>query len=85
MSKIILTLLLLPVLAFAKPSTVVFNVTNNTVLYGSMDTTEVSIASISKLMTIYTVLKADQDLDEKLEKIHLQLLKACSVRRAVQK
>lgn len=66
MSKIILTLFLLPILAFAKPSAVVFNVTNNTIIHGSMDNKEVSIASISKLMTIYTVLKADQDMEEKL-------------------
>jgi hypothetical protein len=29
--------------------------------------------------------KCAQDLDEKLEKIHLQLIKACAARRAVQK
>ena len=66
MSKILLTLLLLPVLAFANPKTVIYNVTNDTVIQGSLESPEVSIASISKLMTVYTVLKADQDLDEKL-------------------
>ena len=66
MSKFFITLLLLPVLAFAKPSAVVYDVTNHSVIQGSLDKQEVSIASISKLMTVYTVLKADQDLDEKL-------------------
>lgn len=66
MSKILLTLLLLPVLAFANPKTVIYNVTNDTVIQGSLESPEVSIASISKLMTVYTVLKAEQDLDEKL-------------------
>ena len=66
MSKFFITLLLLPVLAFAKPSTVVYDITNKTVLQGSLDDKEVSIASISKLMTVYTVLRTNQDLDEKL-------------------
>lgn len=66
MRKILITLFFLPLVAFAKVNTVVYDVTNNTVLQGSLDKQEVSIASISKLMTIYTVLKAEQDLDEKL-------------------
>jgi D-alanyl-D-alanine endopeptidase (penicillin-binding protein 7) len=66
MRKIILLLTLLPFFAFAKTESVVYNVTNNQVINGSLADTEKSIASISKLMTIYTVLKADQDLDEKL-------------------
>lgn len=66
MSKFLVTLLLLPIFAFAKPSTVVYDVTNNTVIQGSLDNRELSIASISKLMTVYTVLKSEQDLDEKL-------------------
>lgn len=66
MSKIFIALFLLPVLAFGKPSTVVYDMTNKTVIQGSLDNKELSIASISKLMTVYTVLKADQDLDEKL-------------------
>jgi D-alanyl-D-alanine endopeptidase (penicillin-binding protein 7) len=66
MRKIILLLTLLPILAFAKTNTVVYNVTNNQVIQGNLADTEQSIASISKLMTIYTVLKAEQDLDEKL-------------------
>jgi len=66
MQKIIITLFLLPLFAFAKPSSVVYDVTNKAIIQGSLDKTEMSIASISKLMTIYTVLKAEQDLDEKL-------------------
>lgn len=66
MSKFFIVLLLAPILAFAKPSTVVYDVTNHVVIQGSLDKQELSIASISKLMTVYTVLKADQDLDEKL-------------------
>ena len=64
MQKIIITLFLLPLFAFAKPSSVVYDVTNKAIIQGSLDKTEMSIASISKLMTIYTVLKAEQDLDE---------------------
>ncbi len=66
MSRFFIALVLLPIFAFAKPSNVVYDVTNHTVIQGSLDKQEVSIASISKLMTVYTVLKADQDLDEKL-------------------
>lgn len=66
MRKILVTLLFLPLFCLAKPTTVVYNVTNNEVIQGSLDKTEVSIASISKLMTIYTVLKAEQSMDEKL-------------------
>ena len=66
MRKIIILLTLLPILAFSKVTTVVYNVTNKQVIQGSLDQSEVSIASISKLMTVYTVLKADQDMDEKL-------------------
>jgi D-alanyl-D-alanine endopeptidase (penicillin-binding protein 7) len=67
MRKIILLLTLLPFLAFAKTNTVVYNVTNKQVVSGSLDQQEVSIASISKLMTVYTVLSQGQDLDEKLK------------------
>lgn len=66
MRKILITLFLLPILALASPNTIVYNVTNDTVVQGSLDSQEVSIASISKLMTVYTVLKHGQDLDEKL-------------------
>jgi D-alanyl-D-alanine endopeptidase (penicillin-binding protein 7) len=67
MKNFILTLLLLPILAFAQPSTIVYDVTNNRVIKGSLDNSEMSIASISKLMTVYTVLKESQDLNEVLE------------------
>ncbi len=66
MRKILITLFFLPLVAFAKVNTIVYDVTTNTVIQGNFDRQEVSIASISKLMTVYTVLKADQDLDEKL-------------------
>lgn len=66
MSKILLTLLFLPLFAFAEANTVVYNVTNDTVIRGALDNEQVSIASISKLMTVYTVLNANQDLNENL-------------------
>jgi serine-type D-Ala-D-Ala endopeptidase (penicillin-binding protein 7) len=66
MTKFFITLLFLPLSVFATANTVVYNITNNQVISGSLDKKEVSIASISKLMTIYTVLKANQDMDEKL-------------------
>lgn len=66
MTKFFIILLFLPLSVFAKASTVVYNITNNQVMAGSLDKNEVSIASISKLMTVYTVLKAEQDMDEKL-------------------
>lgn len=40
------------------------NATDNALLMGTVDSTKMSIASISKLMTIYTVLKRDQDFNE---------------------
>jgi D-alanyl-D-alanine endopeptidase (penicillin-binding protein 7) len=66
MTKFFITMLLLPLMSFASTNTVVYNITNNQVIAGSLDKNEVSIASISKLMTVYTVLKADQDMTEKL-------------------
>jgi D-alanyl-D-alanine endopeptidase (penicillin-binding protein 7) len=66
MTKFLIILLFLPLTVFAKANTVVYNITNNQVIAGSLDKNEVSIASISKLMTVYTVLKAEQDLNEKL-------------------
>ena len=66
MQKLLLILLLTPLLALANPSTVVYNVTNQKVVTGSLDKSEVSIASISKLMTVYTVLKENQNLSELL-------------------
>lgn len=67
MSKFLITLLLLPFFACAEANVVVYNVTNNVVLRGSLDNEQVSIASISKLMTVYTVLNANQDLYENLQ------------------
>jgi D-alanyl-D-alanine carboxypeptidase len=66
MRRILLTLLFLPLFAFAHTNSVVYEVTTGKVINGSLNTEEVSIASISKLMTIYTVLSAQQDMDEKL-------------------
>lgn len=67
MRNILIALLLLPTLVFANPTTLVYDVTNHRVIDGTMDTAELSIASISKLMTVYTVLKENQDLTEILE------------------
>lgn len=64
MIKILISLLF-PFFAFASNS-VVYNVTTNTILSGSLDSSQVSIASISKLMTVYTVLTEKQDLSEPL-------------------
>jgi len=66
MRKIIILLTLLPALCFASANTVVYNVTSKQVIRGELNSTEVSIASLSKLMTVYTVLSQGQDLDEKL-------------------
>ena len=66
MRKILISLLFLPLVCFAHPNSVVYNVTNDTVLHGSLCCEEVSIASISKLMTVYTVLQYNQNMDEKL-------------------
>lgn len=66
MRKILLILLLLPVLSYGNPNTVVYNVTTGNVVRGSMESNPVSIASISKLLTVYTVLRENQNLDEVL-------------------
>jgi serine-type D-Ala-D-Ala endopeptidase (penicillin-binding protein 7) len=66
MRKILLTLIFLPLVTFAKANSVVYDITNNIVIDGSLTSNEVSIASISKLMTIYTVLQANQNLEEKI-------------------
>lgn len=58
---------MLPIMAFSQTSTVMYDVTNSRVVEGTLDHSEVSIASISKLMTVYTVLKENQDLHEILE------------------
>jgi len=66
MIKYLLILFLLPILCFAKPTTVIYNITSDQVIDGSLNSTEVRVASITKLLTIYTVLVSNQDLDEKL-------------------
>jgi len=60
-------LLLVPCFCFAAPTSVVYNVSNGEVIQGSLNSEQVSIASISKLLTVYTVLKEKQDLTEKLK------------------
>jgi D-alanyl-D-alanine endopeptidase (penicillin-binding protein 7) len=66
MTKFLITILFLPLSVFAHTNSVVYNITNNQIVSGSLDTSEVSIASITKLMTVYTVLKQEQNLDEQL-------------------
>ena len=66
MTKFLITILFLPLSVFAHTNSVVYNITNNEIVSGSLDNSEVSIASITKLMTVYTVLKQEQDLYEKL-------------------
>ena len=70
MNKFFISLLFLPLSVFANTNSVVYNITNNQVIAGSLDKNEVSIASISKLMTVYTVLSAEQDMAEKLTVTH---------------
>jgi len=60
-----LLILFFPLSCFAT-SMVVYNATTNSIVQGTLCCEEVSIASISKLMTIYTVLEAKQDLEEKI-------------------
>lgn len=66
MQKILLLLLLTPLLALANPNVVIYDVTDEKVIDGTLGTNQVSIASISKLMTAYTVLQENQDLSERL-------------------
>jgi D-alanyl-D-alanine endopeptidase (penicillin-binding protein 7) len=66
MRKFFLSLLFLPLMALSQPTTVVYDITNNKVVDGSLDNSELSIASISKFMTVYTVLQENQDLNELL-------------------
>jgi D-alanyl-D-alanine endopeptidase (penicillin-binding protein 7) len=73
MKKIISIMLFLPLVAFANPNAVIYNVTTRQVVDGSMDKIEFSIASLSKLMTIFTVLNSDQNLDEKLKVTHARV------------
>ena len=68
MKNIILILFLLfNTVAMANTNVLLLNVTDNSVVRGSIDSSKVSIASISKLMTIHTVLKANQNLNETLK------------------
>jgi D-alanyl-D-alanine endopeptidase (penicillin-binding protein 7) len=66
MRKILFLLLLAPALAFATPTSLVYNVTNHQVVVGEMFSPAQSIASISKLMAVYTVLNTVQPLSEVL-------------------
>jgi len=66
MRNFIISLLFFPLFALAKPNSVVYNLSSNQVVSGVLDSEKVSIASISKLMTVYTVLMQDQSLTEKL-------------------
>lgn len=43
-----------------------YDITNNRVIKGSLDNSPMSIASISKLMTVYTVLSDNQNLEQVL-------------------
>lgn len=61
-----LFLLCLPTIVLAQTQTLVYNLTENKVIDGWENNIEVSIASISKLMTVYTVLKHGQDMNELL-------------------
>jgi D-alanyl-D-alanine endopeptidase (penicillin-binding protein 7) len=67
MRNFIISLLFFPLFALAKPNSVVYNLSSNQVVSGVLDSEKVSIASISKLMTVYTVLMQDQSLTEKLK------------------
>jgi D-alanyl-D-alanine endopeptidase (penicillin-binding protein 7) len=67
MRKIILILLMLPLLALADTSTIIYNLTSNQVLSSNQQGEKVSIASISKLMTVYTVLSQNQPMNERLK------------------
>jgi D-alanyl-D-alanine endopeptidase (penicillin-binding protein 7) len=66
MKKLLLSLLLSPLMAMATTNTIVYNVSSNQVISGDFIEEKVSIASISKLMTVYTVLVQNQPMDEKL-------------------
>lgn len=63
---LILWLLFLPLIAIAKPDMIIYNASQNKVIEGQTQPHEVSIASISKLMTVYTILQGNPDMDERL-------------------
>jgi D-alanyl-D-alanine endopeptidase (penicillin-binding protein 7) len=60
-----LLILFLPLSCFAT-NIAIYNSTTDTIIHGNLCCEEVSIASISKLMTIYTVLSSGQNLEEKI-------------------
>lgn len=64
MRKFFLLLLFFPLFAFSQTATIVYDITNDRVVDGSLNDAELSIASISKFMTVYTVLREHQDLNE---------------------
>lgn len=66
MRKLLFSLLLSPLIAMATTNTIIYNVTSNQVISGDLIEEKVSIASISKLMTVYTVLTQNQPMNEKL-------------------
>ena len=66
MKNFLISLLLSPLIAMATTNTIVYNVTSNQVISGDLIEEKVSIASISKLMTVYTVLTKNQIMSEKL-------------------
>lgn len=64
---LIFCFLFAPLFAMSKPEMVIYNSSQDKVIEGSLQpTNQVSIASISKLMTVYTVLQEHQPLTEKL-------------------
>lgn len=80
------TLILLPFISFAHPTSIVYNATTGDVIRGSLQSEQLSIASISKLMTVYTVLREKQNLDEVLtvtgkRTVHTKLSKGMKLTR----
>lgn len=65
MKKILASfLLVLSVTAMAHPNVLLYNVTDKTILASPVEPAQLSIASISKLMTVYTVLNENQNPNE---------------------
>ena len=64
MKNIIFAFLLTLSIAHAEVNTAVYNITDNTTVSGTLNQREMSIASISKLMTVYTILASNLDLSE---------------------